>query len=159
MTVKQRKAARKYAALYYKTGEKPDMGKVMVDSGYSPETAKNPGQKLTRRLGWDKALEKYIPEELLLKRHNEALDATKPIGALVLIKNGEDGTQTVLKDNEGMIEVADHKTRLDAVKLGYQILGKLREGGVAVQINNNMEELAKALKIVAQDLHEHPSIS
>ena len=80
--------------------------------------------------GWMKLMDKYIPDEKLLTKHEEALEAVKPIGAQILIdKDGE----TINKENEGMIEVPDQVVRLKAVELGYRVKGKLRpEEGASI---------------------------
>jgi len=106
------------------------VSKAMRDAKYSPKTAKNP-KKLTQSKAWMQLMEQYIPDGSLLKKHKEALNATKPIGAQILIdKDGE----TINKENEGMIEVPDQVVRLKAVELGYRVKGKLRpEEGASIE--------------------------
>lgn len=95
---------------------------AMRKVGYKPKTAKNP-KNLTTSKAWMELMDEHLPDSSLLEKHKEALNATKQIGAQILIdKDGE----TITKENEGMIEVPDQQTRLKAVELGYRVKGKLR---------------------------------
>jgi hypothetical protein len=98
------------------------VSKAMLEAGYPETTASNP-QQLTQSKAWMELMEDYIPDDKLLEKHQEALNATKQIGAQILID--KDG-KTISKENEGMIEVPDQITRLKAVELGYRVKGKLR---------------------------------
>lgn len=100
---------------------------IMRQAGYSPATATHP-KKLTNSKGWNKLLEKQMPDEYLVKKHNEALEATKVISARITSKEANEGT-------DDFIEVPDHKVRLEAVKLGYQIKGHLQDNHTNVQVN------------------------
>lgn len=52
-----------------------NIGRAMVEAGYSKATAKTP-KKLTNSLGWKEVMkEQSIPDEELLKRHHELLYA------------------------------------------------------------------------------------
>lgn len=107
-----------------------NVSRAMIEAGYSPATAKTP-QKLTESKAWIDLMEEYIPDNKLLKKHEEALEAVKQIGAQILID--KDG-KTISKENEGMIEVPDQTTRLKAVELGYRVKGKLKpEEGASVE--------------------------
>jgi len=109
------------------------LGEVMVEAGYSPNTAKAP-TKLTNSKGWIELMDKYLPDDEVLAEHQKGLHATKPIGALVIIK--KDGEREVIyKDNEGVIEVDDTPTRLKAVELAYKVKGKMKEVSVNQQFN------------------------
>lgn len=116
MTLKQQKAINNVV------GNGGNVTKAMIEAGYSPNTANTP-QKLTESKAWMELMDQHLPDGDLLAKHKEALEATKPIGAQILI--GKDG-KTILKENEGMIEVPDHVVRLKAVELGYRVKGKLR---------------------------------
>ena len=124
MTLKQKKAIQKVVE------NGGNVSRAMIDSGYSPATAKTP-QKLTESKAWIQLMEQYIPDDKLLAKHQEALEAVKPIGAQILIdKNGK----TISKENEGVIEVPDQVVRLKAVELGYRVKGKLRpEEGASLE--------------------------
>lgn len=114
------------------------MKDAMLEVGYAPNTAIAP-QNVTESKGWAELMEKYLPDEKLLDVHEQGLEAMKPIGALVLVRNGKDGKpEQILKDNEGMIEVPDHATRAKYLELGYKVKKKLgNEGGNGplVQVN------------------------
>lgn len=45
----------------------------MMQAGYAPSTAKTP-QKLTQSKAWPGLMEKYFPDQFLLKKHRELLD-------------------------------------------------------------------------------------
>ena len=125
MTLKQKKAIEKVSENIGKP-----LGEIMKEAGYSESTSETP-QRLTESKAWMELMDQYIPDDKLLIKHKEALEAVKPIGALILID--KDG-KTVTKDNEGMIEVSDQQTRLKAVELGYRVKGKLKpEEGASLQ--------------------------
>jgi hypothetical protein len=98
---------------------------AMLKAGYSPNTAKTP-QKLTESKAWPELLEKYLPDDKLLKTHDEALQATK------------------WNDFTGERE-PDHTTRLKAVDMGYKVKGKMSDTNVAIQVNFK-EEAKKELE-------------
>jgi len=126
VTLKQRKAAKKVVENH------GNVSRAMIDAGYKPATAKNP-KNLTQSKAWTQLMEQYLPDDKLLEKHDEALDAVKSIGAQILID--KDG-KTISKENEGMIEVPDNRTRLKAVELGYRVKGKLRqEEGINIEAN------------------------
>lgn len=66
MTTKQKLAASK---LQDTAG---NVSKAMRLAGYSPKSAKDP-QRLTRSRGWQQLMEKYLPDNKLLKVHKELL--------------------------------------------------------------------------------------
>lgn len=100
---------------------------AMEKAGYTKAYSKNP-DKLKRTKGWKAMMRKYLPDSLLVKVAKEGLGATKPIGALVLIRNGKDGrAEEILKDDEGMIEVADHPTRQRFLETALKMKGKITE--------------------------------
>ena len=124
MTFKQKTAIEKVVENH------GNVSKAMREAGYDDTTAKNP-KNLTESKAWVQLMEDHIPDEDLLIPHKEALKAVKQIGAQILID--KDG-KTISKENEGMIEVADHATRLKAVELGYRVKGKLRpEEGASIE--------------------------
>jgi len=98
---------------------------AMKKVGYKPSTYSKP-KNLTGSKAWPELLDENLPDDEVLSEHRKGLHATKPIGALVIIK--KDGEQEVVyKDNEGVIEVEDTPTRLKAVELAYKVKGKLSE--------------------------------
>jgi hypothetical protein len=101
------------------------IGEAMLSEGYTKATAKNP-KNVTDSKSWEMLLEEYLPDDLLTKVAKEGLEAMKPIGALVLIKNNKEGeTEQILKDNEGMIEVADHPTRQRFLETSLKMKGRI----------------------------------
>ena len=116
MTLKQKAAIQKVVENH------GNVSRAMLEVGYDPTTAKNP-KNLTTSKAWMELMEEHLPDSSLLEKHKEALNATKPIGAQILID--KDG-KTISKENEGMIEVPDQVVRLKAVELGYRVKGKLR---------------------------------
>lgn len=109
-----------------------NISEAMKEVGYSLATAKNP-KNLTESKGWGELMDKYLPDDEVLAEHQKGLHATKPIGALVMVKQS-DGKEVVYKDNEGVIEVDDTPTRLKAVELAYKVKKKL---GPEVAIQQN----------------------
>lgn len=49
-----------------------NVGKAMIEAGYTPATAKTP-QKLTESKGWQELVEEYLPDDLLAKVTKEGL--------------------------------------------------------------------------------------
>lgn len=101
MTIKQKKAI-EYVV---ESGGKKPIGQAMIEAGYDPTTAKNPS-KLTESEAWKELMKTYLPDDKLLKKHDEALEATK------------------WNDFTGERE-EDHTTRLKAVELGYKLKKRL----------------------------------
>jgi hypothetical protein len=77
------------------------MGEVMVQAGYSPNTAKAP-TKLTKSKGWKELVEKHMPDEKLLKVHNELLASKQD------------------------------QIRLGAVGLGYKVKGRMNDNTINI---------------------------
>lgn len=114
MTNKQQNAAKKKVALTIANGGKePKISTVMREVGYSEATIHTPS-KLTGTDGWLEALDKYLPDEKILRKHDEALEATKTISAKIVGMDANEGT-------DDFIEVPDHPTRLKAVELAYKV--------------------------------------
>jgi hypothetical protein len=126
-TMKQEMAAKKVVENH------GNISRAMLEVGYKPKTAKNP-KNLTQSKAWPDLMEKYLPDNEVLEEHQKGLHATKPIGALVMIKQ-DDGKDVVYKDNEGVIEVDDTPTRLKAVELAYKVKGKLGNNGMNINVN------------------------
>lgn len=100
------------------------MKDAMLEVGYAENTAIAP-QNVTESKGWIELMDQYLPDEKLLEVHEQGLEAMKPIGALVLVRNDKNGkSEQVLKDNEGMIEVPDHATRAKFLDMAYKVKGK-----------------------------------
>lgn len=114
MTLKQKAVAKNIL-------ENPgkSMGEAMLEAGYSPAMAKNP-QDLTGSKGWEKLMETLLPDEKLLLRHAEGLDATK----------------IHTSHTEPDREVPDYATRAKYVELGYKVKNKF---AASIQILNQGE--------------------
>ena len=110
-TVKQKKAIKELV------GNGGNVTKAMKDAGYSPNTANTP-QKLTESKGWAELLEKYLPDDKLLAKHDAALEANKIISANITYGEANEKTND-------FIEVPDEVTRLRAVELGYKVKKRL----------------------------------
>lgn len=50
-----------------------NMGKAMIDAGYSPNTAKTP-QKLTNTQAWQGLMDEYLPDDSLALKHRQLLN-------------------------------------------------------------------------------------
>ena len=100
MTIKQKRLAQKIL-------ENPrlSVSEAMRQVGYSPNTAKVPSDA-TQSKGFKELIEDYLPDDKLLQKHEEALEATK------------------WNDFTGERE-EDHTTRLKAVELGYKLKKRL----------------------------------
>jgi phage terminase small subunit len=98
-TIKQKEAIKNVV------GNGGNVTKAMLDAGYSPNTANTPG-KLTNSKPWKELVEVHLKDDLLLQKHEEALEATK------------------WNDFTGERE-EDHTTRLKAVELGYKLKKRL----------------------------------
>lgn len=110
-----------------------EIGKGMREVGYSENTRPH---DVVNTKAWQELMEDYFPDDDLAQIGQEGLHAMKPIGALVLIKNDKDGkTQQILKDNEGMIEVADHAVRHKFWDTALKLKGRLKDG---LNVNGNM---------------------
>lgn len=84
------------------------ISKAMIEAGYSPNTAKTP-EKLTESKGWKELMDTLLPDEKLLERHAEGLDATK----------------IHTSHTEPDREVIDYPTRAKYIELGYKVKNKL----------------------------------
>ena len=88
-------------------GNGGNITKTMRQVGYDEATVNTPG-KLTKSKGWIELMKQYLPDDKLLAKHNEALEA--------------------IKINEFSGErLPDHNVRLKAVELGYKLKGKLND--------------------------------
>lgn len=100
-------------ALAQKTGSVDGIkAEAMRQAGYSPNTARAP-TKLTNSKAWSELLEQYLPDDRLLQKHDEALEAVK------------------WNDFTGERE-PDQSIRLRATELGYKIKGKLSDNTVNI---------------------------
>ncbi len=120
-----------------------NIGKAMIDAGYSPKTAKTP-QKLTNSMGFRLVLDKLIPDIELLKKHKELLYANK-------ISSFDFG-----KGREAYVK-PDYRIRIKALDMYYKIKGYYRHDANPVvndpyanmsdeELINKAKELEKKIK-------------
>lgn len=115
MTLRQKKALR-----LVETGR--SMKEVMIQAGYSPITATHPKQKLTSSKGWNKALDKALPDNRLLKKHNELLDKQEYIAI------GKAGEREVVPTGE-----IDANAVAKGLDMAYKLKNKYpKEGGINI---------------------------
>jgi hypothetical protein len=113
MTIKQKMALKEI------TENHRSISDAMRVVGYKPSTATKPSN-LTKTKGWKELMDQYLPDDKLLAKHDEALEATKVISAKITSKDADINT-------DDFIEVPDHQVRLKAVELGYKIKGKVMD--------------------------------
>jgi hypothetical protein len=89
-----------------------NVSRAMMESGYSPATAKTP-QKLTTSQGWQELVEKYLPDNDLTRVHQEGLNANK----------------IITSHTEPDKEYPDYMARHKYLETAYKIKGKLNEPG------------------------------
>lgn len=114
-------ATQKQKALAKKILENPTSVDItsaeMQEVGYSPNTRPS---EIVNSKGWQMLLEKHLPDDKLLTKHEEALEATKVVSARIIGKDADSRT-------DDFIDVPDYPTRLKAVELGYKVKGKYIE--------------------------------
>jgi len=120
-----------------------NVGKAMIEEGYSPNSAKNPKQ-VTESKSWEMLMDKYIPESLILKTHKEAFEANKVISARTMGNANE--------NTDDFIDVPDWQTRTKAVEIGYKVRGRFTDkseltikslkGLINVKENDKFESMA-----------------
>lgn len=117
-----------------RNGKKVSVSKAMRDSGvYAPSTSKIPS-KVTSSKSFQELLDKYLPEDLLLKKSKEGLEATT-----IRFTPGGD-----------KIKVPDFSTRHKYVQTGMQLRGKLKDNGPqGPTINNFLVIGGEQLKRIA----------
>lgn len=80
----------------YLKGKNKSMRNVMLKAGYSEATAVNPSAKLISSIGWQKLLDKYLPEKMIAERHRQLLDKKE----LVIRNNNKTGKLEVLETGQ-----------------------------------------------------------
>jgi uncharacterized protein YdaT len=93
-----------------------NVGKAMIEEGYSPNSAKNPKQ-VTETKSWAILSEEYLPDTLIGETHKQAFTANKVISARTMGNANE--------NTDDFIDVPDWQTRMKAVELGYKVKGRL----------------------------------
>lgn len=120
-------ATNKQKALAKKILHNPsmEMGEAMKEVGYSENTRPH---DVANTESWQKLVEKMLPDEKVLLRHAEGLDATKVVSS----------------HTEPDYEVADYGVRKQYVELAYKVKGKLKD--TAVNILNQGEMSLEFIK-------------
>lgn len=83
-----------------------NVGEAMREMGYSDNYANNP-QQITRSKSWEDLMDKYLPEEKIIKVHKQQLHAKRP----------------VICDKEISL-YPDNDARIKAIDLSYKLRGK-----------------------------------
>jgi hypothetical protein len=122
-------ATNKQKRLAKKILENPSMDDItsadMVEIGYSPNTRPN---EIVKSKGWNELLEKYMPDDKLMRKHDQLLEATKVVSARTTGKDADSQT-------DDFIDVPDYQTQYKALELGYKVKGKLKDTNINTQIN------------------------
>jgi len=113
-TLRQKIVASK---IFANRGSKDTVKKIMKDAGYSDAYAKNP-QQLTTTRSWRQLMDKYLPDEKIVKKIDEGLEANRVISAVNTAKQASGGTTD-------FIEVPDFAIRHKYVETSLKIKGKL----------------------------------
>ncbi len=120
-TIKQKRAVKELGV------NGGNLSRAMKTAGYSPSACKRT-DKLTKTKGFAELMEQYLPDNKLLKVHQEGLKA----GKKVFKNNNESG------EIELVSEEPDYPTRHKYLETAYKIKGKFPKEnniGVAVQVN------------------------
>ena len=114
-----------------------NVSKSMREAKYSPESAHTP-QKLTDSKGWKELMAKYLPDDELVKKHKELLNATR-LEHMVFpgktlekdIKSLLAGVNCVAKKIQKINEIKhvwfwakDNIALKSALDMGYKLTGK-----------------------------------
>lgn len=136
-TLKQQRAVASIIENHWR--EKPTpLGKLLIGAGYSIAQSINPGEVIKAK-GFQELLKERLSDDKLTQAHQEVLD-TKRIEHMVFPLNVSDEAITELVESVGgkvrkfqhgdtathvWFWVADGKLKLEAIKLGYALKGKL----------------------------------
>jgi len=136
-----------------------NIGKAMISAGYSPATAKTP-KKLTQSKGWKILMDRYIPDDLVVETHKDALQAHK-IDQYIFPKSYFDKEIKELIENfdfrviwikkeknckRAYFLAPDHSTRMLAVKEAYKIKDKYPREKVEQKYNEEAENFFAGIR-------------
>jgi len=96
-----------------------NVSKTMRSVGYSPKTAKNP-RNLTNSKGWRELMREYLPDEIVVRKHRELLEAKR------IYRIREKG-KVVIETEE-----LDVQSVGKALELAYKIKGYFSTGKFSV---------------------------
>jgi len=116
-----------------------------IKAGYSPNTAIAPGQKIESTEAYQRACDKYLPDDLIYRKLVEGLDATKVV---IAQKDG------VITDER---VYADYSTRHKYVDSALKIKGDYKVVEQVAQ-DDDIESLKKEIReLVAENgFHDDP---
>jgi len=100
-------------------GKNRTIKQELLDAGYALSTATKQPPTVMKAKGWNELVEQYLPDNALLNKHCEALEAAK----------------VITSPTEPDYTVPDYSIRLKAVELGYKVKGKLQTNNY-IQQNN-----------------------
>lgn len=123
-TMMQRQAFKNY------TENHRNIGKAMIDAGYSEATAKCPSKNLTNTDAWKTMMDEDFPEEEVSKTIGMGMKATKRKYYV-----NEDGKKRWVQD-------PDHATRHKYVETALKLRGRMKDTS-ASSINITIEKIAK----------------
>lgn len=116
------------------------IGRAMVKAGYSKETSLKP-TLLTKTKGWQELMEKYLPDESLIKIHKEGLSATtkKP--------------HLIDRDDKGRpiydyIDEDDYAVRHRYLETAYKLKKRLSETNIT---NNDVKVLVLPSAVISKN--------
>lgn len=114
-TLKQKKAIKKVMENH------GNVSKAMIEVGYDPTTAKNPSN-LTKSKAWEELVADKIPDDKVIEKINEGMEANRVISAVNTGKLANGATTD-------FIDVPDYAVRHKYVETALKIKGKLQGDG------------------------------
>lgn len=144
-TEKQTKAIMIYMQKY---GSGITPTQAMREAGYSESSLKNPGS-LTNSLDWKEAMDKFLPDQMLLDKHAALMEAKTIVRADFPVYIPHDRIKEIIEDAgcevrnyetnpiTGIISVwywaPDTRAQTKALELAYKLKGKM-QGDVNVNV-------------------------
>jgi hypothetical protein len=114
------------------------VSQAMREAGYKESSAKNP-QDLTRSMGWQELIDKYMSEEKLLNIHKRLLDSVKLGNLSFGLDTSDDDIRKAIskvkwarfvavhkgeKSKICIYTMPDYRTQLNALEMAYKIKGR-----------------------------------
>lgn len=98
---------------------------AMREVGYTEQTAKNPSN-LTTSKAWAELMDKYLPDEKLINKIDQGLEATKTISATVVVKSDDPTVKDKQANSRTMdfIDVPDYATQHKFLETALKIKNK-----------------------------------
>lgn len=136
-TIKQKKAFTFYSENLRNPKPIP-LGEILIQSGYTISQSKRPSDVIKSK-GFQELLEENMPDELLQQTHIEVLQAKGLAHQVFPLSMSDEEITELVEKFGGVVQkfkhgdtathvwyfIADHQTRLKAVKLGYEVKGQL----------------------------------